>query len=64
MSGFMGDISGYLSAGAVNSAATTAKKSDNAYGLDMQDFLTLMVTVVMHVMAAAVEIREENDLTV
>lgn len=27
-------------------------------------FLTLMVTVVMHVMAAAVEIREENDLTV
>lgn len=44
MSGFMGDISGYLSAGAVNSAATTAKKSDNAYGLDMQDFLTLMVT--------------------
>ena len=45
MSGFMGDISGYLSAGAVNSAAsTTVKKTDNAYGLDMQDFLTLMVT--------------------
>ena len=45
MSGFMGDISGYLSAGTVNSAAAaTAKKSDNAYGLDMQDFLTLMVT--------------------
>ena len=45
MSGFMGDISGYLSAGAVNSAASTAvKKTDNAYGLDMQDFLTLMVT--------------------
>ena len=45
MSGFMGDISGYLSAGAVNStAATAAKKSSNAYGLEMQDFLTLMVT--------------------
>ena len=27
-------------------------------------FLALMVTVVVHVMAAAVEIREENDLTV
>lgn len=45
MSGFMGDISGYLSAGAVNSAAAApVRKSDSGYGLEMQDFLTLMVT--------------------
>ena len=44
MSEFMGDISSYFSATSVNSAAATTKKSSDAYGLDMQDFLTLMVT--------------------
>ena len=48
MSGFMGDITNYLSSNAVNSAGAAAvsasKKANDAYNLDMQDFLTLMVT--------------------
>jgi flagellar basal-body rod modification protein FlgD len=48
MSGFMGDITSYLSSNAANSAGATAvatgKKANDAYNLDMQDFLTLMVT--------------------
>ena len=45
MSGYMGDITNYLSAG-FTSAATAAKTSSasSSYDLDMQDFLTLMVT--------------------
>ena len=45
MSGYMGDITNYLSAG-FTSAATAAKtnKASSGYDLDMQDFLTLMVT--------------------
>lgn len=45
MSGYMGDITNYLSAG-FTSAATSAKASsvNSGYDLDMQDFLTLMVT--------------------
>lgn len=41
----MGDITGFLSAGSATAAhAATAKKSSESYDLDMQDFLTLMVT--------------------
>lgn len=45
MSGYMGDITNYLSAG-FTSAAATAKTSNvnSGYNLDMQDFLNLMVT--------------------
>lgn len=45
MSGYMGDITNYLSAG-FTTAASTAKigKANSGYDLDMQDFLTLMVT--------------------
>ena len=45
MSGFMGEITNYLSAG-YTSAATSAKANsvNSGYDLDMQDFLTLMVT--------------------
>ena len=42
-----------VSAGTVSSAMTT-----------IMAFLALAVSVVKNVMAAAVEIREENDLTV
>lgn len=41
----MGDITGFLSAGSATAAhAASAKKSSESYDLDMQDFLTLMVT--------------------
>ena len=41
----MGDITGFLSAGSATAAhAAAAKKSSESYNLDMQDFLTLMVT--------------------
>lgn len=41
----MGDITGFLSAGSATAAnAAAAKKSSESYDLDMQDFLTLMVT--------------------
>lgn len=41
----MGDITGFLSAGSATAAnAAAAKKSSQSYDLDMQDFLTLMVT--------------------
>lgn len=41
----MGDITGFLSAGSTTAAnAAAAKKSSESYNLDMQDFLTLMVT--------------------
>lgn len=41
MSGYMGDITTYF---AGSTAAATTKSSSSAYDLDMQDFLTLMVT--------------------
>lgn len=41
----MGDITGFLSAGSTTAAnAAAAKMSSESYNLDMQDFLTLMVT--------------------
>ncbi len=41
----MGDITNYLSAGSASAAAVAStKKANDAYGLNMQDFLTLMVT--------------------
>ena len=41
----MGDITGFLSVGSTTAAnAAAAKKSSESYNLDMQDFLTLMVT--------------------
>ena len=49
MSGYMGDITNYLAAGSVNAAATAqAQKANSGYDLDMQDFLTLMVTELQH----------------
>lgn len=46
MSDFIGDISNYLSAGNASAlaAANANKKSSDSMGLDMTDFLTLMVT--------------------
>ncbi len=45
MSGFIGDITNYLSAGNANAlAAANANKNSDSMGLDMTDFLTLMVT--------------------
>ena len=45
MSGYMGDITNYLSAGFTSAAtASKAKSASTSYDLDMQDFLTLMVT--------------------
>lgn len=44
MSEFMGDITNYLSAGNVTSAAKRTSSSNNNVSLDMTDFLTLMVT--------------------
>ena len=43
MSEFMGDITNYLTAGSVSTAAKMKAGKDNA-SLDMTDFLTLMVT--------------------
>ena len=43
MSDFMGDISNYLSVGKTGAAAVTKSKNDNM-GLEMTDFLNLMVT--------------------
>lgn len=41
----MGDITGFLSAGSASAAnAAASKKASESYNLDMQDFLTLMVT--------------------
>lgn len=42
MSEFMGDITGYLSAGSVNAASRQTSSKDNS-SLDMTDFLSLMV---------------------
>ena len=45
MSGYMGDITNYFATGSATAAAAAkAKKSEDSYSLDMQDFLTLMVT--------------------
>ena len=44
MSEFMGDISSYLSVGNASSVARSTKSNSNDMGLDMTDFLTLMVT--------------------
>ena len=43
MSDFMGDITNYLTVGKTGSAAITKPKNDNM-GLEMTDFLNLMVT--------------------
>ena len=41
----MGDITGFLSVGSASAAnAAASKKASESYNLDMQDFLTLMVT--------------------
>ena len=49
MSGYMGDITNFLAAGSVSAAATAkAQKANSGYDLDMQDFLTLMVTELQH----------------
>ena len=48
-SGYMGDISNYLATGSATAAAAAKKSSaSSAYDLDMQDFLTLMVTELQH----------------
>ena len=47
MSEFMGDITNYLAAGSVSTAAKMASSKDNS-SLDMTDFLTLMVTQMTH----------------
>lgn len=45
MSDYMGDLTTYLTAGNASAAALAASSSaSSAYDLDMQDFLTLMVT--------------------
>ena len=49
MNGYMGDISNYLAASSASAAAAAkAQKANSGYDLDMQDFLTLMVTELQH----------------
>ena len=49
MSSYMGDIGGYLNGVSSNRAFDTSGKADEARsGLDMTDFLTLMVTELTH----------------
>lgn len=45
MSGYMGDITGFFAANSASAAAAAkTQKTNSGYDLDMQDFLTLMVT--------------------
>ena len=49
MNGYMGDISNFLATNSTSAAATAkAQKANSGYDLDMQDFLTLMVTELQH----------------
>ena len=49
MSGYMGDITNFLATNSTSAAATAkAQKANSGYDLDMQDFLTLMVTELQH----------------
>lgn len=49
MNGYMGDISNYLAASSASAAAAAkTQKANSGYDLDMQDFLTLMVTELQH----------------